>query len=96
VKSLLRIPRSWGTQAYVLLLLVVLVGLGLVAMGHWRRGIVVVGGSFLISAALRSVVPEDQKGLLAVRSRGFDVAWTTLLGGALVVLGFVVPPGADT
>ncbi|WP_229051770.1 DUF3017 domain-containing protein [Aeromicrobium sp. Leaf350] len=95
MRSLLKVPRSRGTQAYIVLLLVVLVGLVLVGLGHWRRGIVVVGGAFIVSAGLRAVVPEEQKGLLAVRSRGFDVAWTAFLGISLAVLGFVVPPGPD-
>ncbi len=89
------VPRSRGTQAYIVLLLLVLVGLALVALGYWRRGILVVGATFLASATLRAVVPEEHKGLLAVRGRGFDIAWTTLLGASLLVLGVVIDPGPD-
>ncbi|MEG9226775.1 DUF3017 domain-containing protein [Aeromicrobium sp. Sec7.5] len=93
MKSL--VPRSRGTQAYIVLLLLVMLGLGLVALGYWRRGILVIGATFLVSATLRAVVPEEHKGLLAVRSRGFDIAWTTLLGASLLVLGVVIDPGPD-
>ena len=89
------VPRSRGAQAYIVLLLLVMVGLGLVALGYWRRGILLVGGTFLVSATLRAVVPEEHKGLLAVRGRGFDIAWTTLLGTSLLVLGVVIDPGPD-
>ena len=91
--QLLRIPRTRGTQAYVVLLAIVLVGLALIAVGHWRRGIVIVGLVFIGSAALRAVLPTEQQGLLAVRGRGFDVIWTSFLGISLVVLGLVVPGG---
>ncbi len=91
--KLLRVPRTRGTQAYVLLLLAVLAGLVLVLLGYWRRGIVLIGLVFVMSATLRAALSDEQMGLLGVRSRFFDVAWTAFLGISLVVLGLAVPGG---
>ncbi|MFT4299383.1 MAG: DUF3017 domain-containing protein [Aeromicrobium sp.] len=89
--SLLRVPRTYGTRVYVVLLALVLLGLALVALGYWRRGIVVVGGSFVIAALVRTALSDEQSGLLAVRGKTFDVAWTSFVGVALIVLGLAVP-----
>ena len=93
MRSLLRIPRTRGTQTYVVLLACVLVGLAMVAAGFWRKGLVVIGAVFVVAAGARAALPGEQSGLLAVRGRGFDVAWTAFLGVSLVVLAFSVPPG---
>ena len=91
MKSL--VPRSRGSQIYLLLLLGVAVGLALVAVGPWRLGLVTVGGSFVVGALARVVVPQSHVGMLRVRGKVFDVFWMTTLGVSLVVLGIVVPPG---
>ncbi len=76
-----------------LLAVLVVVGIGLlvVAVGHWRAGLVVMGGGMLAAAGLRLAVPLRRTGFLAVRSRTTDVV---LLGGAglaLVVIALAVP-----
>ncbi|MEH3032966.1 MAG: DUF3017 domain-containing protein [Aeromicrobium erythreum] len=85
-------PRSRGSQAYLVLLLAVLVGLVLVVSGVWRLGITVLGGTFVAASVLRVVVPQDHVGMLRVRGKTFDVVWTMLLGVSLIVLAAVVPP----
>ncbi|WP_375000469.1 DUF3017 domain-containing protein [Aeromicrobium sp. CTD01-1L150] len=87
------VPRSRGSQIYLLLLVGVAVGLGLVAVGSWRLGVLVVGASFLAGSIARVVVPQRHVGMLRVRGKVFDVFWTTTLGASLVVLSIVVPPG---
>lgn len=87
------VPRSRGSQIYLLLLVGVAVGLGLVAIGAWRLGVLVVGASFVAGAGARVVVPQRHVGMLRVRGKGFDVFWTATLGVSLVVLSIVVPPG---
>lgn len=87
------VPRSRGSQIYLTILVGVVVGLGFVAVGSWRVGILVVGVSFVVAALARVLVPQAHVGMLRVRGKVFDVAWTATLGGALVVLSFVVPPG---
>ncbi len=87
----MKAPRSRGSQLYLLQLVVVLVGLGLVVAGPWRAGVAVVGAAFVVGALARSVVPVSHTGMLRVRGKMFDVAWMTLLGVALVVLSLVIP-----
>lgn len=86
-------PRSRGSQFYLLTLGGVALGLALVALGPWRIGLFLIGGTFIASAIGRLVVPEPHQGMLNVRGRTFDVSWTMLLGVALLVLAAVVPSG---
>lgn len=89
----MKLPRSRGSQLYLLTLVGVAVGLGLVAIEQWRTGLTVVGATFVVSAIGRAAMPEDHLGMLQVRGKVFDVVWTTLLGVGLVALAVVVPPG---
>ncbi len=89
----MKLPRSRGSQFYLLTLLGVFIGLVLVAIGYWRFGLYAVGATFVANALGRLVVPEAHKGMLNVRNRGFDVFWTTTLGVSLLVLAAVVPKG---
>ncbi len=84
-------PRSRGSQLYLLQLLSVLVGLGLVVAGPWRAGVSVVGAAFIVGAIARFVVPVSHTGMLRVRGKVFDMIWMTLLGVALIVLTVVIP-----
>ena len=67
-------------------------GVAFAAMGRWRMASLLIGGALLVAAALRLVLPRMQAGLLVVRRRWIDVSVLTLLGVAVVVLAFVVPP----
>ena len=66
---------------------------GLVAIGadHWRGGCEAVAVSLLLAALARMVLPGNRIGLLAVRGRGLDVCCALLLGGAVLVLAWIVP-----
>jgi hypothetical protein len=90
----MKLPRSRGSQFYLLTLLGVFVGLVLVAFGAWRLGLYVIGATFVANALGRLVVTEAHKGMLNVRNRSFDVFWTTTLGISLLVLAAVVPSGS--
>ncbi len=67
-------------------LLAVSGGLLLVTLGHWRRGLVVIGVALMGTAALRLVLPLRRVGLLAVRSRWADVLMLAGTGLAITVL----------
>jgi predicted neutral ceramidase superfamily lipid hydrolase len=88
-----RLPRSRGSQIYLLLLIGVFVGLLMVVSGPWREGLMVVGITFIVAALARLVVSAEHVGMLRVRSKAFDIFWTTTLGVSLCVLALVVPPG---
>ena len=62
------------------------IGLTMVAVDHWRRGLVVIGLSLVGAAALRLLLPVRRVGFLAVRSRPMDVV---LLAGTGVLLTVV-------
>lgn len=84
--------RTLRRQSPFLLVLVVL-GLGMVAIlaDHWRRGCGLVALSLLVAGVARLVVPSNRIGLLAVRGRAVDVCCALLLGGAVLVLAWIVP-----
>lgn len=79
-----------------LLTVLALVVAGLVAtalFGWWRAGSAVVGVAFCLAAGLRLVLPTQQVGDLAVRSRAVDAAVLLVLGFGLVALANTIPPG---
>jgi DUF3017 family protein len=72
-------------------LVAVAVGLGMVALEHWRRGLLVVGLALVGAGVLRLVLPVRTVGFLAVRSRPVDVVLMAGAGVAVAVLSVVVP-----
>lgn len=62
----------------------------LIAMDRWRRGASVLGAAVLLAAVCRLVIPEVRVGILAVRSRGFDVAALTAVGTAIIILATTI------
>ncbi|WIM68190.1 DUF3017 domain-containing protein [Corynebacterium breve] len=51
---------------------------------HWRRATFVLGASMLWVAVLRITCDSKVIGLIAVRSRRFDVLFSSLLGAAMI------------
>jgi len=72
-------------------LVAVAVGLAMVAVEHWRRGLLVVGLALVGAAVLRLVLPVRRAGFLAVRSRPVDVVLMAGTGVAVALLSVVVP-----
>jgi hypothetical protein len=66
--------------------LVVVASVALVAGDWWRRGALVLGIAVLVGSGLRLALPESRVGLLAVRSRAFDVTAMLLMGVAIVYI----------
>lgn len=91
-----RAPRPWyqlvlGQWPLAVVLAGVAAGLAWVALSHWKRGSFTIGATFLVATLLRSVLPEDRVGLLAVRNRWLDVLCYVLLGAGIVTLSLIVP-----
>jgi len=86
-----KLPRSRGSQFYLLQLVAVVVGLVLVGLGQWRAGVMAIGLSFVAGSLARSVVPIDHTGMLRVRGKAFDMMWMATLGVALIVLPLLIP-----
>ena len=70
---------------FVLVLAIAAAGIGLIFAYHWRIGSGLIGGSLLVAAGLRLLLPEKQLGLIALRRRFTEVL---LYGGfgILIVL----------
>jgi hypothetical protein len=75
--------------AFAAVLLVAIIGLTsvLVASQHWLRGVLIIASSLLVAAAARGTLSDRRAGLLAVRSRMFDVACYLVLGGTTIGFG---------
>ncbi len=71
-------------------LAVAAVGMLRVATANWREGAVLLGGSLLLAAALRTTLPPDRAGLLAIRSKVLDVLSYSGLGLAVVLLAVTI------
>lgn len=68
----------------------IVVAIVFVAWDRWRRGALIFGSAALVAAAFRLCLPTVQVGLLAVRSKPFDVAALTALGSAIVFLAATI------
>jgi len=84
-------PRRHALRELPLAVVLTCAGAGLivVALHHFRWGNLLVGGSLVLAALMRLVLPTRQAGLLAVRSRFTDVLTMSLLGGSLMLLTVV-------
>lgn len=81
-----RLPRKVQRAGVVLFLFGVLVATGFVLTEHWRRATFTLGVSLLYLAVLRLTCDSRIMGVLAVRSRRFDAAYTAILGGLMAFL----------
>jgi hypothetical protein len=78
----------------VVVLSIAAVGLLRVLTANWREGAVLLGGSLLVAAALRAVLPADRVGLLAIRSRMIDLLCYSGAGIVLVGLALTITRGS--
>ena len=87
-----RFPSTFGGLVYLAVVAASLVGLLIVALGPWRRGIDLIGVALLVGAGMRVVLSEGNAGMLRVRrSRWVDVLMLGAVGTALIVLASVIP-----
>lgn len=76
----------------LLVLAFVFAGTLVIMTSHWRRGSIIIAGALGLGALLRLVLPKKVAGLLAVRSRWFDVLCLGAASAAIVVVTMIVPP----
>lgn len=74
----------------VLIAVVLVVAVVFLSWDRWRRGTFFFGGAALLGAAFRLLLPTERAGLLAVRSKPFDVAWLTVMGIAIIALAATI------
>ena len=85
--------RDLHEKPFGLVLLIELVGVCsvLIAPQHWLRAVGVLATGMLVGGFLRLVLPNEQAGLLRVRSRPFDVACYWALGVFAIVVALGLP-----
>lgn len=74
---------------YIIVWLTLLVGLVLVGVGQWRKGLLVMGTSMVLAGVVRAVLPARLTGWLAVRNRTSDLIFCLLFGAALITTAIV-------
>jgi uncharacterized membrane protein len=84
-----RLRQEWPITAT---LTVVVIGLVVVASGHFRRGTVLLSFGVALALFLRLLLPSSEAGILAVRSKRVDVVVLAFLAVATSVLALWVPP----
>ena len=88
-----RARRDWLRQWPITIVLAgVAVAMILIALDYFRRGSIVLSASVLLAAFLRLLLPDEDAGMLVVRSRKVDVITLGVLGVGLTVFTFWVPP----
>ena len=86
--------ESYPSNPWPLLLVAAVLSAGTVyaALGHWKRGALLIAGSLCLGAALRLVLPRATAGLLVIRRRWIDVTVMAGIGLALAAVALIVPP----
>jgi cation transport ATPase len=89
----IRFLRSFALHLPLVIIgAMLLMALVLVLLDRWRRGAFTFGVATLLAAWFRLILPETQAGLLAVRTRRFDVAVLAAFGGMIVWLTLSIDP----
>jgi hypothetical protein len=78
----------WPSLSAVFILLI---GLGLVTMGYFRIGLLVVAASAVTAFLFRLRLSDESAGLLVVRTRKVDLVVLGTLSLGLVILALWVP-----
>lgn len=81
--------REWPITV---VLAVVAAGLGVVALGYFRRGTVILAFGVTLALFLRLLLRNEDAGMLRVRSKRIDVVCLAVLALAVGVLALWVPP----
>ena len=64
----------------------------LVIASYWRRGAVVLGVGVAVASVLRLALPDEQAGLLVVRSKGLDFITTAAVSAAVLYIAWTIDP----
>ncbi|MDO4630816.1 MAG: DUF3017 domain-containing protein [Corynebacterium sp.] len=85
-----KIPLVAQYSMLGLFLLAVVVSGGFAIMEHWRRATFTLGAALVWLAVVRFTCDSKVLSVLAVRSRRFDVAFTTTVGALILFLSGTV------
>jgi uncharacterized membrane protein len=86
--------NAWARRQWPILTVTAigLLALVLVAAGFWRRGALLIGIGAGVAAALRLVLPDEEAGLLVVRSRNVDFAAMASVCAAVLYIAATIDP----
>jgi hypothetical protein len=91
-----RIPSTPGGLVYLIIVAASAVGLLVIALGPWRRGVALIGLALLLGALMRAVLRDRDAGMLRVRrNRWVDVLMLGGVGTTLIILSSVIPNQAS-
>lgn len=91
-RGLRRVTSTLGGLVYLIVVAVSALGLVVVALGPWRRGVALIGLALLLGAVMRAVLGDADAGMLRVRrSRWLDCLMLAGVGLAMIVLAAVIP-----
>jgi len=76
-----------------MVLAVVVLGLVRIILYHWREGTVLIGIALIMAAALRTLLREEQAGLIAIRGRGVDVLTYATFGFCVLAVSLTIEGG---
>lgn len=83
---------TWLTHVpYLLVLAMLAAGIVIVAAAYFKRGPALIAGALMLAAMFRAILPAHLAGMLAVRSRLFDLVLLFGLAVLLIVLAWVAP-----
>ena len=84
----------WREWPIAIVVLGLVIGMVVVALGYFRAGAVTMSGAALMALFVRVLLPTREVGLLAVRSRWIDVVVLAIFAFSLALFAFWVPtPG---
>ena len=92
VRQLRPAGARFGEWPLALVCAVILISLGVASSDHFRRGAVLFSFAIVLAFFLRLLLPDRDAGLLAVRSKRIDLVTLGVLGLAVSLLAFLVPP----
>jgi hypothetical protein len=87
--------RRWTEEIgrytpFVLVMAIVAAGVVLIFLYHWRIGSGLIGGSLLVAAGLRLLLPEKQLGLIALRRRFTDILLYGAFGSLMIWVALTI------
>lgn len=87
----LKKPSTTGGIFYLVGVGLLVAGLVLVGVGHWRSGATVMGGAFGLAFLLRMILPDARAGMLRVRRRLVDLATLAMCSGVMLAMAVLIP-----
>jgi hypothetical protein len=87
----LKQPSTLGGAIYLAVLVLAIVGVVIAATGPWRTGVSWLGAALIAAAIARTILPDENAGMLKVRPKLLDVLTLAGAGALLLFLAATIP-----